>query len=520
MSNTQTASSSNLMPQASLSKDTSAGITKIAVMAVGGQGGGVLTKWIADLATRAGYAVQMTSVAGVAQRTGATIYYVEMAPASDRPPVFALSPSPGDVDIVLAAELMEAGRAIMRGFVTEDRTTLITSSHRVLAVSEKQVPGDGRAQAAVVTDRFATSALKSICFDMQAIADKAGTMISASLFGALAKSDALPFAHALFEEVIIASGGGSDQSLAAFHAALHYEVPQAAHEHRDATSIHPSELPTGPDGLVKRWQLLRDRIADFPEAAQPMLQAGLTKAVDFQDLDYGTEYLNHVHGFYTTDSADNHYELTIAAAKYIANAMCYDDMLRVADLKTRASREVRLRAEQQLDNEQIVHVTEYFHPRAEEFCATLPAGIGAWIENHPALFSLTQKLLNKGRRIRTDGMVGFGLLWLVAGARRYRRKLLRHRYESTHLDQLIAASHKALPQNYALAVEILNCQRLIKGYADTHNRGMSKFQRIIESDLILPDRPDSAQWCRKLRELALLDEQGEQLDTLLATQSS
>jgi len=45
-------------------------IIKIAVLAVGGQGGGVLTNWIADLATRCGYAVQMTSVAGVAQRTG------------------------------------------------------------------------------------------------------------------------------------------------------------------------------------------------------------------------------------------------------------------------------------------------------------------------------------------------------------------------------------------------------------------------------------------------------------------
>jgi indolepyruvate ferredoxin oxidoreductase beta subunit len=50
-------------------------------MAVGGQGGGVLTNWIEALAHRNGYAVQATSVAGVAQRTGATIYYMEMAPA-------------------------------------------------------------------------------------------------------------------------------------------------------------------------------------------------------------------------------------------------------------------------------------------------------------------------------------------------------------------------------------------------------------------------------------------------------
>ena len=56
------------------------GIIKLAVMAVGGQGGGVLTNWIETLARSEGYHCQATSVAGVAQRTGATIYYIEMAP--------------------------------------------------------------------------------------------------------------------------------------------------------------------------------------------------------------------------------------------------------------------------------------------------------------------------------------------------------------------------------------------------------------------------------------------------------
>ena len=75
---------------------------KIAILAVGGQGGGVLTNWIADLATKGGYDVQTTSVAGVAQRTGATVYYIEMAPKSQRHPIFAQSPTPGDVDIMIA----------------------------------------------------------------------------------------------------------------------------------------------------------------------------------------------------------------------------------------------------------------------------------------------------------------------------------------------------------------------------------------------------------------------------------
>jgi indolepyruvate ferredoxin oxidoreductase beta subunit len=81
-------------------------IIKLAILAVGGQGGGVLTNWIEAVARASGYSAQATSVAGVSQRTGATIYYVEMAPDSGRTPVFSLAPAAGDVDILIAAEMM------------------------------------------------------------------------------------------------------------------------------------------------------------------------------------------------------------------------------------------------------------------------------------------------------------------------------------------------------------------------------------------------------------------------------
>jgi indolepyruvate ferredoxin oxidoreductase beta subunit len=74
------------------------------INAMGGEGGGVLTGWIVAAAREAGLAVQATSVPGVAQRTGATTYYIEMAQPDrrGRAPVFALVPVAGQVDIVLA----------------------------------------------------------------------------------------------------------------------------------------------------------------------------------------------------------------------------------------------------------------------------------------------------------------------------------------------------------------------------------------------------------------------------------
>lgn len=166
----------------------------IAILAMGGQGGGVLADWIVGLAESQGWMAQTTSVPGVAQRTGATIYYLELLPAREgRHPIFALMPTPGDVDIVLAAELMEAGRSVLRGLVTPDRTTLIASTHRALAVGEKEKPGDGIGNPEVVVEATDFAAKRIIAFDMDTLAAKNGSVISASMFGALAAAGVLPF---------------------------------------------------------------------------------------------------------------------------------------------------------------------------------------------------------------------------------------------------------------------------------------------------------------------------------------
>ncbi|MEM7567682.1 MAG: 2-oxoacid:acceptor oxidoreductase family protein, partial [Pseudomonadota bacterium] len=229
--------------------DATQGIVKLAILAVGGQGGGVVTNWVVALAEGQGWYAQATSVAGVAQRTGATIYYVEMVPdAGARTPVLSLSPASGDVDIVLAAELMEAGRAIQRGFVTPDRTTLVASSHRALAVGEKEVPGNGILDAAPILDAARQASQHFHTADLETLAVAHGSVISASLFGALAGSGALPFPREAFEETIRRSGKGVEASLRAFDAgfqAVSGQAPDVAIETTEAAepSLTPPDAP-------------------------------------------------------------------------------------------------------------------------------------------------------------------------------------------------------------------------------------------------------------------------------------
>ena len=114
---------------------------------LGGEGGGVLTSWLVDAARKQGLPVQATSVPGVAQRTGATTYYIEIVPVpydklGTKEPVMDLYPGPGDVDMMVATELVETGRALEKGFISPDRTTLIASTHRVYTLAEKMAMGD------------------------------------------------------------------------------------------------------------------------------------------------------------------------------------------------------------------------------------------------------------------------------------------------------------------------------------------------------------------------------------------
>jgi indolepyruvate ferredoxin oxidoreductase beta subunit len=490
------------------------GIIKLALLAVGGQGGGVLTGWIEDLARANGYAAQATSVAGVAQRTGATVYYVEMAPAGAGTPIFSLMPAAGDVDIMITAEMMEAGRSILRGFVTPDRTTLITSTHRALAVSEKMVPGDGIASSAEVMAAAEVAARRLIAADFDALAIKAGSVISASLFGALAGSEALPFPREAFEAAIRAGGKGVEPSLRAFDVGYKAAREGVLAEVKPAVQVR-AEGPKGPAKLLAAFAELEMRADRLPGEAPALAKAGLKKLVQFQDLGYGRAYLDRLEALAAKDRAP--YDLTREAAKYIANAMAYDDIIRVADEKTRAARATRIAREMGAKERHVMQVTEFLHPRAEELVSLLPARMGArWAANKDRM-ALVDRLFNKGRRVRSDSLRGFLMLHVLGGLKGWRPKTLRHAEEGAHLERWLGTAMGYLPQNYALAVEVIRCRRLVKGYSDTHARGLSKFDRVLAAIELVKNREDAADWAARLREAALKDEEGKALDGAIAT---
>lgn len=479
------------------------GLISLAILAVGGQGGGVLTKLIVELAEANGYFAQSTYVPGVAQRTGATLYYVEIAPRRSVPPVFSLMPSEGHVDVVIAAELMEAGRAVQRGIVTSDRTLLLASNHRILTIGEKAVPGDGTVEPDEVQSALFDEAKRSIVFDMQRMASETGSHISTVMFGALAGSQALPFDRAAFERVMQANAR-SDADLLAFARA--YDLKPG--------SGQKDEIPTGLSVKPSGLDAFEHRLSGLPDSVRPMAEAGLKKIVDYQDIAYGEEYLDGVE-----DAVERGRDGTFAEAfaKHLANAMCYMDILRVADLKTRASRFARIEQEFNKGATPTYRVTEFLHPRGEEFIATLPAGLAERIDRSERAKRMVDRILNKGRRITSNRLGGFLALYTIAGMSVWRRKLFRHRQEMRWISRWRDLAFDIVAEDPALATEVVRAQRLIKGYGDTHARGSGHYDKVIEGIGLVRGRADAADWARRFIAAALADESGAALDGALAT---
>lgn len=486
----------------------------VAILALGGQGGGVLADWIIEVASKNGFVAQGTSVPGVAQRTGSTVYYIEMirkssVGANQPDPVLAMMPVPGDVDIVIASELMEAGRAILRGFVTDDRTTLIGSTHRVYTITEKSVPGDGMAASQRIIDAAERRAKHFISFDMEEAANEARSMISSVMFGALAGSGALPFERSMFEDAIKHGGKAVPANLKGFGAG-----------YREAGSIRSVAIKAAlpPEPTTAAGQALKARIeAKLPSALHPIALEAARKLMDYQDAAYANLYFDRLEKVLATDDGAGDYQLSREAGRYLALWMAYEDTIRVADLKIRETRSARVRREVQLGDQQLMTVTEYMHPRLQEVCETMPKAIGRAILSRPGLVRRLQPLFASGRHVRTTSVRWFLALRMLAAMRGIRRSTLRYADEQARIENwlgLLGNLAKADPQ---LASEVATLPRLLKGYGDTFERGLMRFERIIEALPALRASGDAASRVAALRDAALADEGREHFDQAMQT---
>jgi indolepyruvate ferredoxin oxidoreductase beta subunit len=488
------------------------------IAALGGEGGGVLTNWIVEAAEQTGFPVQSTSIPGVAQRTGATTYYIEIMPATlaelnGRLPILALNPGVGDIDIAVASELLEAGRTIAGGFVTPDRTFAIASVSRFFAMDEKIAMGDGRVEPQRLREAIEANAREALLIDMEALAKRAGSIISAVMLGAIAGCGRLPIQPETFEAAIRKDGKAIDANLRGFRAGL-----DAA---RASTAPAPATV-TKKYVKADAAALEQEATRTFPAAAMPTIAEGLRRLTKYQDTRYARLYLDRLAPIAELDARGNAGgKLVTETARHLAVRMSYEDVIRVAEAKIAPERMHRI-AQQELraTNGEPFTVHDFLKPGFEELCQVLPPSLA-----RPILSLAARKgwlgRVHFGMEINSTSVSGYLRFLMLAKLKRLRRYGHRYAQEQQQIENWLTLIADAALLSPALALEVAECARLIKGYGDTHARGSGNFH-IIETNVIRPALAGRIPLSRAIdavasaRAAALLDPEGESLAKCIA----
>ena len=364
---------------------------------------------------------------------------------------------------------------------------------------------DGRGSSERIIAAAGQRAKRFIGFDMEAAAERSGSVISSIMFGALAGSGALPFEREAFENAIRASGIAIDSNLKGFDEG--FRAAQLA------VAMPREDIPDVPEPTSAQGRTMRDRIvAELPAEAHYNALHGVQRLVDYQDFDYALRYLDAISGIAALEGASA--ELITEIARHLALWMSYEDTIRVADLKTRTSRVARVRGEVQAKRDQLLEVTEFMHPRLQEVCETLPAALGRFIIDSPGLRRMLEPFFQEGRHVRTTGLGWFLTLRLLAGMRRFRPRSLRFVEEQSRIGKWLDMVRSTVSRDPALALELVLCQQLVKGYGDTFERGLRNFEAIAAA--VAEGRATTADDVRRLREAALADDKGVALGAALA----
>lgn len=450
----------------------------VQIAALGGQGGGLLVEWLAEAARAAGYPAQATSIPGVAQRTGATTYYFEILPEKNGAsvnPVFSLFPDEDGLDLMVALEPLEAARALEKGLITE-RTTVITAMHRIYSTAEKVVAGNGALPAEALIAPLERAAAKVIRLDIDALGGRPGAPGNAVMLGAIIGSRILPFDETACRAAIETMGVAVAANLVSFEAGLR------ASGH--ATPI--SEATESTDQFAPAPAGFEAALAAYPAALRPLVGHALARLVDYQDRDYAVAYLRRLAPLNKADlSLDK--SLAREVARRLAAWMSFEDVIRVAQLKTNPGRLGRIRAELALGGDGLLQVRDFLKPGREELASLLPPALGRRLMNGGTTGPAGGLRLS----IPTTSAWGYAALKMMARLKPWRRRTYRYAREQAAIESWLEAVLQSAAQDMDMARRVAELAVMARGYGRVRARGLEQLESFT-GNLPARLRDDSA----------------------------
>jgi len=472
-------------------------LIKIMVPAVGGQGGGVLTEWLVQAFFLENYDVQGISLPGLSQRGGSTVYYLEAHPRPESPDkqiIFAQFPVPGEVDIIISQEFLELGRALQLGYGS-DRTTIVTSTHRIYSTLEKMPIGSG-----IYSDenlRKIATAFSSKLIELNALqlAKDNGMddlAVNAILFGALAASGRLPLSKASFISSVEKVGVAVKTNLRGFDVGWSFVSSKKYAESGKKAVVWETFVKTRADRLEEyEREVYLGKVSrietEFPSQLREIIAESLYRLIDYQDEVYADTYIDDVKEIYGLDeSVKGNLKLTEHFARNLALLMSYEDGIRVAELKIKSERFKRIKEEMRLRDDQVFKVVDYLKPDAEELYGLLPNIVIApfvriiespifkkiWRRKKPITFAQTPT---------TTSFSGYLRLWMMTKIKFMRPHSYRFKKERALMRKYKESTIYYSGLDYKLGSLIARSGSMVKGYGKVRRRTIKAFYRFIDN---------------------------------------
>jgi indolepyruvate ferredoxin oxidoreductase beta subunit len=497
----------------------------ILLCALGGEGGGVLADWLVDVARHAGYPAQATSIPGVAQRTGATTYYLEIYPLphsqlQGRLPVLGLNPLPGRLDALVSSELLETARQIGNGLASNDRTLVISASSRALTTAEKMTMGDGRRPEGPLLDVIASHSLRHHVMDMTRLCQESGTLVSAVMLGAMAGSGLLPFTREHYEAVLAGPSKAAQASLRGFASAFDL-VKRQREQAQYVEQVMKPAAPAPSESATSSAVLPNNVATKFPAVLHPLMGLAHQRLVEYQGPAYARLYVQRLERLLDAESAsaDATCPVTAEATRWLALWMAFDDIIRVADLKSRASRWDRVTQEVKAKEGDVLKVYDHFKPGVPELAALLPQGLAnRLLRWDHARVAKGQAPWSMPLKVARHALWGMASLRLLASLRVLRPLGSRYQTEQALIEEWLGGIEAATRLSPALGLELARCGQLIKGYGSTNERGKDNLLHILRhvcGPASAVPVAEQALAVARIRQAALQDEAGQALDQAL-----
>jgi indolepyruvate ferredoxin oxidoreductase beta subunit len=394
--------------------------------------------------------------------------------------------------------------------------------------------GDGRADSERLLQVVQQFSHTHQVFDMSAMARDCGTIVSAVMLGAIAGSGLLPFAREHFEAVIAGSGASATATQRGFAAAFAHVQSQEGALHTVASLM--ADEPDSAPPVAATLNLSSSPLHTLPASAQDLIRLGHARLVDYQGTGYAEQYLERLQTLWQAEQAASTSAsspvspagtettvdtgaVTQTVARWLALWMAYDDIIRVADLKSRASRWQRVQQEVKLGDDDLLHLYEHFKPGVPEFAGLLPP---AWASRLKGWDQRRQARglppWSRSLKVGTHTVGGWLALRLLASLRWLRPSSSRHAEEMQMIDRWMRSVLEGLGAHPVLGLELAHCGQLIKGYGTTNERGKHNLLHIIEHLAQgTADALERATAVRAARVAALRDDSGRALDAALVS---